>query len=143
MSDQILLNRIRTPDGTVLTSYSRHDCVMHEDKVSGEVYMVDGGTSYARRSVNKTPAEDLTVYLTDDHEANRKAFHWGTYGKRGNCLLKYVPLAELESDHIEAVVRSIFRLNPHPKTTWVVNLLRAELDYRNGKRKQTPSAASA
>ena len=39
---EIILNRIQTPDGTVLTSYYRHDYKSYQDK-NGETYIVDGG----------------------------------------------------------------------------------------------------
>jgi hypothetical protein len=58
--ERLLLNRIRTPDGTILTSRHQHDYVTHED-ANGETYMTDGGTAYLRRSVNAVPAEDLSM----------------------------------------------------------------------------------
>jgi len=44
---KIVLNRIKTPDGTILTSYHRHNYVSHID--NGELYAVDGGNDYLRR----------------------------------------------------------------------------------------------
>ena len=63
---QLVANRIRTPDGTLLQSYNRHDYKTHID-ANGEVYMVDGGLDYSKRSLNKAPPEDLSVYVGDDH----------------------------------------------------------------------------
>ena len=48
---RLILNRIKTPDGTILTSYNRHDYVSYED-ANGLEYMVDGGLEYLRRNVN-------------------------------------------------------------------------------------------
>lgn len=58
-----------------------HDYRAHEDKVTGETYVVDGGNEYLRRSMNDVPAEDLTVYLDDNFEVVRMAFVWKSYGK--------------------------------------------------------------
>ena len=59
---QLILNRIQTPDGTILTSRSRHDYVTHTDK-NGLVYMVDGGSDYQRVNVHHSaPHIDLSVY---------------------------------------------------------------------------------
>ena len=40
--EELLLNQIKTPDGTILRSHSRHDYVTHVD-ANGHEYMVDGG----------------------------------------------------------------------------------------------------
>jgi hypothetical protein len=122
--DIILLNRIRTPDGTVLTSYNRHDYRTHKD-ANGEQYMVDGGTAYLRRSLNKIPATDLTVYRTDDHAENRKAFHWGSYGREGDQPLTYRPLADLDDEHIGAILETQTHIAAHTR-----QLFEAEVDYR-------------
>ena len=103
--EHVLLNRIRTPDGTILTSYHRHDYKTHKD-ANGETYMVDGGTAYERRNICKEPYENLSVYLTDDHDANRVAFHWGTRGPLGDQPLQWRPLSELSTDHIEAIIET-------------------------------------
>lgn len=130
MSDApILLNRIRTPDGTVLTSYHRHDYRTHKD-ANGETYMVDGGTAYLRRNHCKEPYEELTVVLTDDHEVNRKAFHWGSRGPMGDQPVQYRPLCELSDDHIQAILET----QPQIEGTYIEGLLAAELKYRHVPR---------
>ncbi len=101
---KIILNRIRTPDGTVLTSRNRHDYVTYED-ANGEQYMVDGGTDYLRRNVNKEPAQELSVYDDIPYEEIRETIEWGTYGKRGDQPLKWVKLSNMNSDHIRAVLK--------------------------------------
>ncbi len=123
--ERLLINRMRTPDGTVLTSYSRHDYRTHVD-ANGDKYMVDGGIDYLRRSVNEIPAEDLSVYVTDVHEENREALYWGTYGKGGDQPLKWKNLKDLDTDHIEAILETQWHV-----PEWKRELFQDELDYRS------------
>tara|TARA_R110002072_G_scaffold302550_1_gene486271 strand:- start:2108 stop:2356 length:249 start_codon:yes stop_codon:yes gene_type:complete len=48
MTQQIILNSIRTPDGTVLVSAHEHDFVRHID-ANGLKYAIDGGNEILRR----------------------------------------------------------------------------------------------
>lgn len=123
MREQILVNSLRTPDGTVITSRTRHDYVSHED-ANGKTYVVDGGRDYLRRSCNGDE-EDLSVYLTDDHEENRKHFTWGTYGKDGDQPLKRIVLSDLDTDHIRVILDTQKHI-----TEYVEDLMKAELEYR-------------
>ena len=106
MSRQLVCNRIRTPDGTILQSYNRHDCKVHKDAVTGETYMIDGGLDYHRSYVNEVRATPLMLYADDKHEDIREGFCWGTRGKDGKQLLMYMPLAELADNHIEAILET-------------------------------------
>jgi len=101
---RLLRNAMKTPDGTIIESRSQHDYVVHQD-ANGDTYMVDGGLAYLRRSLNKIPAEDLSVE-DGDHEHNRQHFTWGTYGKDGDQPLRYVPLMDLSTNHIKAILRT-------------------------------------
>jgi len=105
MSDEkIVANRIRTPDGTILESMHRHDYVTYID-TNGKEYMVDGGLDYMRRVVHgDAPYEELSVYSNESHEKIRNAFRWGTRGKDGKQALTYVPLKDLTTEHIEAIL---------------------------------------
>ena len=108
LEPRILINRIRTPDGTVLSSYNRHDYVTHLDK-NGETYMVDGGTNYLRRNVNIIPYEELTVVDDGIHETRRENLHWGVnYDKEMNRLkqTEFRPIKDLDTDHIEAILKN-------------------------------------
>ena len=104
--DIIIRNAIVTPDGTYLRSYHRHDYVQHLDKFTGETYIVDGGNDYLRRSINTTPAEDLTVYLSDPFHVVRQAFVWKSYGKNFEHLPDgiYIPLCDITTEHIRAIL---------------------------------------
>jgi hypothetical protein len=94
---RLLLNRIKTPDGTILTSYNRHDYLTHKDAITKEVLMVDGGTDYARRHVGTY--EELSVYDDGSHLTRRSALHWGTRGKDNKQPLTYKPIKDLDSDN--------------------------------------------
>lgn len=93
-------SRMKTPDGTIIQSFYRHDYVTHKDTVSGEIYMLDGGVDYVRTSTNKIKAEYLTVYDNDPFEIKRSVPVWGTYGKSGKEKLRWISVAEMEDDHI-------------------------------------------
>lgn len=122
--DKIIRNRIRTPDGTVLESRHRHDYVSYTD-ANGETYMVDGGTSYLRRSINNEPYEDLTVTLADAHDVVRENLLWGSYGKDGDQPLKLVCLADMDTDHIQACLDNVANIVPSFRTA-----METELKYR-------------
>lgn len=121
---RIILNRIVTPDGTILTSYTRHDYKGYTD-ANGEYYMTDGGNSYIRRSVNKEPYEDLTLYEDSPFEDIRKNCHWGTYGKEGDFsqAAKQVPIMSLSDAHIENIIADGYQ-------GITVDMMKRELKYR-------------
>jgi len=101
---EILSNKMRTPDGTILESLHRHDYVTHTD-ANGKEYMLDGGCDYVRCSANGDE-ELLTVTSDDSHEVIREAVKWGTYGKDGDECdpLKYVTIAGLNPYHLRAIL---------------------------------------
>jgi len=102
--ERIVSNRIRTPDGTILESMHRHDYRVYVD-ANGKEYMVDGGLDYLRRNVHDdTPYEEMSVYADAPHVEIREAFKWGTRGKDGRQPLTYVPLKDLTTEHIEAIL---------------------------------------
>jgi hypothetical protein len=96
---------MKTPDGTYIESIHRHDYVTHIDAITGEEYMVDGGTAYLRRSVNNVPAEDMSLYDDEPHEVQREVITWGTYGKHGDQPLTRKTIASMETEHIQAVLK--------------------------------------
>jgi hypothetical protein len=127
-TDKIICNAITTPDGTYLRSYHRHDYKEHLDKLTGEIFMVDGGTDYLRRSFNTTPATFMDVYLSDPFETIRRNFVWKSYGKNGEHIPHgvYILLCDMEDDHIHAILET----QQHIKGTYVEDLMKQELDYR-------------
>ena len=124
MSAHILVNRIQTPDGTILTSHERHDYQTYRDK-NGEKYMVDGGPAYLRRNLCKEPYLDLTVYSDSPHEDKRDAFSWGTYGIDGKQPFKRVLLKDMTTDHIAAILTTQHHISKH-----VEDMLGDELQFR-------------
>ncbi len=126
-NNQIILNRIRTPDGTVLTSYHRHDYKTHLDK-NGEVYMVDGGISYIRRSVNEIPYEDLSIYSDATFETIRLSLYWGNRGKDGKSSLTWLSISEMENSHLKAII------NQNLGSETYRNYMKQELEYRQLKQ---------
>lgn len=122
---QVIANALITPDGTVLQSYHVHDYKTHIDKVSGEEYMIDGGTDYCRSNVNKVAAKYISVTMDDPHETRREWFHWGTRGKDGRQPLTWKPLKDLDTDHIQAILET-----QHHIPDYLVGLFVDELEYR-------------
>ena len=120
---RLLLNRIKTPDGTILTSYNRHDYLTHKDAITKEVLMVDGGNDYIRRHVGTY--EELSVYDDGSHTTRRSALHWGTRGRDNKQPLTYKPIKDLDSDHIEAILRTQTQLSEFYK-----EVFKEELKYR-------------
>jgi hypothetical protein len=124
---RILLNRIKTPDGTILTSYNRHNYVEYKDTLTKEVLMVDGGTDYLRRNIGTY--EELSVYDDGSHITRRSAVHWGTRGKDGKQPLVYKLLKDLDSDHIEAILKT-----QHQISDFYREIFMEELKYRFDER---------
>jgi hypothetical protein len=122
---KIICNRIITPDGTMIKSRHRHDYVSYTD-ANGETYVVDGGNDYLRRSQNKEPATEASVYSTDKHELIREVIEWGTRGKNGDEPLHYVTLTQMTSEHIEAILETQNHISPELR-----KIFEQELRYRN------------
>ena len=123
MSDTLVLNAIRTPDGTVLESRHRHDYREYVD-ANGKTYMIDGGLDYVRCSVHEDQ-EWVGCYLEDGHEKVREAITWGTYGKNGDQPLRQVKLSEMSNAHIQACLDTQPRMYPQYRTA-----MENELAYR-------------
>lgn len=122
---QILSNRMRTPDGTILESKHRHDYVTHLD-ANGNEYMLDGGLDYVRSSANGDE-EFLTICSDDPHEVLRDAVTWDTFGINGDEPLKYVTIADLDPYHLRAI------LDTQKKTMRpeLVKVMQDEVEYRD------------
>lgn len=122
---KLIYNAIQTPDGTVIQSRHRHNYVTHQDK-NGNIYMVDGGLDYSRRSANGDEI-DLCLYDNEPHEKQRDILSWGSYGKNGDEDLHYITIADMETDHIKAVLRECM------PATVLKNCMYKELEERNDR----------
>ena len=130
MNETIIRNAIMTPDGTYLRSYHRHDYKEHKDTLTGEIFIVDGGTDYLRRSINTTPAVSLDVYLSAPFEMIREAFVWKSYGKNYEHLPDgiYIKLCDMTTEHLYAILETQKQI----KGTYVEMLFKKELVLRTG-----------
>lgn len=105
--EQIILNRVQCKScGDVLTSYNRHDyktCGCENET------MVDGGNDYQRYGGKDLDLVDIssTIYLSEDHEMNRSAAHWGGRGKDGKSSLSYKSIADMSNDHISNILKDM------------------------------------
>ena len=127
----IILNSMRTPDGTVLTSQHRHDYKEYKDK-NGKVYIIDGGKDYLRRSANGDEV-DLSVFYDAPHAEVREHFVWGRkYNEKMERLseVEYIKLKDITDGHLEALVS--FTAEGYP--AYVNPLFRAEYLYRESLR---------
>jgi hypothetical protein len=101
---QIILNQIKTPDGTILKSMHRHDYVTYTD-ANGLQYMVDGGTEYLRRNMHEeAPYEELTIYSDAPFEIIRENVHRGGRGKDGTEPLTWVPISKMSDAWLLACI---------------------------------------
>lgn len=118
----LLCNKWKCKDGTILHSKHRYDFVGHTD-ANGEFFFVDGGISgYIRHSGNLEP---LLVYTNDPHEVIRENFGWTSYGVNGDEPAKYNLLKDLNSEHINAILRTQKHLPEH-----ILLVFKNELTYR-------------
>ena len=122
MEKQIVLNSIQTPDGTILISHHVHDYVTHLDE-NKELYCVDGGTSYLKRSSNIEYYKDLSVYADDDFELVRVSMERGSRGINSDEPLKWVKLADMSDEHLKAIL-------VYGGSKWQMDLINKEIKYR-------------
>ena len=66
--------------------------------------MLDGGCAYVRCSAHGDEVL-LTIYTDYPHEVIRLHAKWGTYGKQGDQPLKYVAIADMETEHLASLPR--------------------------------------
>lgn len=125
---RIILNRIKTPDGTILISRHRYDFVTYID-ANGLEYMVDGGTDYLRRNVNmEAPYEEMSIYSDAPFEEVREHYCRGGRGKDGTESLKWVPLAKMSNDWLEACI--VYNEERGLKDSFASSMYAKELKYR-------------
>ena len=120
---RLIRNAIQTPDGTILESKHRHDYRSHKD-ANGKIYVVDGGLDYVRATVHDDQIS-LALYDTEPHSIQAQYLTWGSFGIRGDQPRRDIPIAEMGTSHIEAVLREC-----HPSEI-LKNCMTKELETRN------------
>lgn len=70
MTEVIILNSIKTPDGTILISKNEHDFVRYKD-ANGLSYAIDGGNQFLKRMCSGE-YEELSKYA-EEHSAEKTA----------------------------------------------------------------------
>lgn len=113
---KLIASIFKTPDETILWSRFTHDCVIYED-ANGETYLVDGGTSYQRTSVNKEPMKNLSIYDDSPYSIIRVFYLWGTFQK--DSFMK-IPISQLSNEHLSNIIKDGYE-NPY---------IKKELKYR-------------
>ena len=98
MERNLIRNRWKTPDGTVLISRHIHDFVSHKD-ANGEDYFIDGGNDYIRMSVNKEEMENMCVYSDDQFSLIRTVLCRGTFDENNKRI--WIPLCNMSNPHLE------------------------------------------
>ena len=123
---EIIVNRIITPDGTELISHHRHDYVSHVDK-NGDTYSVDGGEDYLRRGYRVPDYTEASIYSEDSFELIREHLCRGGRGIDGTEPLTYVPLAKMSNTWLENVI--IYEEDYRPDNKYLFYYTK-ELEYR-------------
>jgi hypothetical protein len=121
----IIVNGIRTPDGTEIFSKNRHDFVVYKDN-NGKEYGVDGGRDYLKRMGNIKDCVELSLDFDSDFKLIRQRFVWGKLLK--NNKTKWIKLKDLDDDHLD-VLFDYSKLD-WQKILWIKEkLYRAEQEY--------------
>ena len=95
--------------------------------------MVDGGTAYQRYgAMDMSKIKLFAVYADDDYETVRKYATRGSRGVDGKQPLKWIPLCDMEDDHLEACL-------DYGGADWHMELIRKEIEYRKFKEHQKES----
>lgn len=120
----IISNKIKTPDGTIIESVFKYDYKEHKDK-NGEYYTVDGGLSSLNRTYNKKPAYDISITDAAHFDVIRQHLKWGHKGKKGDQPIQFIKLADMADDHILNVMLHMKGMSKVFKKQFI-----KELEYR-------------
>ena len=128
--DKLILNRMITPDGTVLISEHRHDFVEYTDK-NGHDYFLDGGNDYIRWGHSpKAPLPRFApLYLNDPIEEIRVAYTRRAVTDDG---VKILPLCDIPNDSLEGSL--FFNEDTGRGEHWTSEVIRKELKYREDNK---------
>jgi len=124
----IIINKIQTPDGSILTSKYKKD-IKYQDE-NGFDYIIGGGTKFLRRVSKNKDYKELSIFNTDHIKKIRDFFEWGTYGKDGNEPLKYIKLKDMEEEHIQNILKTQKNINEN-----TISIFLREIEYRKYLKK--------
>ena len=131
MDRQIVYNSVTCLEcNETIVSFHRHD---FKNCNCGNAACVDGGTAYLRYGAKDMSKIKLfAVYVDDDYELVRKYATRGSRGVDGKQPLTWIPLCEMEDDHLEACL-------DYGGADWHLELIRKEIEYRKFKEHQKES----
>ncbi len=107
---QLVQNAVYLPEKDLyLKSTHVHDYITHTLAGNVEV-MLDGGLDYVRRNVHRgTDAArivDWCLYDNTPFSEITQKFLWGTRGVKGDQPLRWRPIASLDLDHLQAILKT-------------------------------------
>lgn len=119
---QLVYNAVKCHEcEETIVSYSVHD---YKTCGCDNRAMVDGGLNYARYgAMDMDKITSINIYADDDFEIVRQHATRGARGKDGKQPLKWIPLCDLEDDHLQAIIE-------YGGTPWHIDLIGKEIDYR-------------
>lgn len=123
---RLLVLRMQTPDGTILTSRHQHDYQKHLDK-NGELYFIDGGgIYYIRHSENTIPAKDVSIYVDSPFEEIRE-----NLTRFSSKTGEEVKLKDMDIDWLYAILEYNIQNGIGNNNKFALQYMR-EIVYRNG-----------
>jgi hypothetical protein len=111
---ELLVNSIKTPDGTILVSRHVHDFVCHEDSITNTRYCLDGGTEY-RRLITSGEYVDLSVYSDDTFEKIRESLERGSSGKNYDLDFAWIKLKDMSDEWLGELIPWLEANQPNNK----------------------------
>lgn len=104
----VIQNAVFVPGTGYLRSVHHHDYITFE--AQGDSFMIDGGNEYLRRNfISDIDLGFVDYALTTDSTLDEiyNKLLWGTYGKSGKGPLKWLPICELETNHLYAILGNV------------------------------------
>lgn len=96
--------------GVYLKSTHVHDYVGQDIEIAPglkQSLALDGGLEYSRVVSSGNPVyEDFSLWKDSPFDMVADRFLWGAYGPNGDQPLRWVPLKECETDHLQAILRT-------------------------------------
>ena len=133
MNNSLLQNAIFWPAANLyIKSSHRHDYTGHSMVIAGVKtdLFLDGGLDYRRVVSSGNPVyQDFSLWEDSPFDMVAERFLWGTYGKNGDQPLRWVPLKECETDHLQAILKT----QPHVRGGIIEQIIKHWLNWRGVK----------